>query len=195
MNQLIRHICFTLFLFIIGCNLDDDNSNKDASSEGFTHLKYNFYRNTNGTLFEKKFEAIWDSKVEAFTFFDSTLYFPEWPETQLIDSIIDINSYEIVKNSGYSKDNNYVYYFRATSDGGQRHVVKNADPTTFMSLDYSWGRDRNNVFWKYMIVDSADVNSFEVSPITMDSAFDKNHQYIQGELIKQYIKSYNIPYF
>lgn len=131
---MIRVITISFFISIIGCNYGGDISKGE-----YTHLKCNFYADSIGTLFEKKFGAIDNIEMEPPTWYDSTLFYPEWPSTKPLDSFIDIDSYEIIENSGYSKDGKYVYYFRATSDGGQRHVVNGADPLTFKLLDYCWG--------------------------------------------------------
>lgn len=76
-----------------------------------------------------------------------------------------------------------MYFIRATSDGVRRYIVDEADPLTFTTVAYEWGKDKLRVFYQLNAVKNADPATFRVMA-NLDSAKDKNHIYYQGEKVK-----------
>jgi hypothetical protein len=142
----LRYLGIFILVLFFGCKVDSNNSNPDISAEEYTHLKYDFYINSEGTLFEKKFEAIDNLEMERPEYFDSTLFFPDYPVRVPLNKILDIESYKELEGSNYSKDKNNVYFSRATSDGAQRFIVKDANPVTFIVKGEREGRDDKYMF-------------------------------------------------
>ena len=132
-------------------------------------------------LFEKKYFAIDEIGQERKHFFDSTMFFGEYPNRASLKGIIDIESFKELEDTPFSHDNNHVYYVQATSDGHKRWIVEKADPKTFVPLDYRWGKDGENIFWQTEIVDGADLETFKINEAFTDSASDKNSHYLNGK--------------
>jgi hypothetical protein len=116
-------------------------------------VKYDFYFNENGRLCERKLAMARDSscKCDFTVYYDSvfTIFGGAMNIEKPLDSIVDIQSFELVDDTEYSKDKKHVFYFYANSGGGNRFIVKEADPKTFKRLcEYRWGVDKNFVFYR-----------------------------------------------
>jgi hypothetical protein len=102
----------------------------------------------------------------------------------------DPTSFTIL-NSTYEKDKNTVF----NNDGS---VLVGADAATFKplisasspSVDTGYAEDKNNVYWDGTVVAGADTSTFKLVNIGSGygsknvnyDAYDKNHQYSQGEI-------------
>lgn len=173
-------------LISVGCDNSESklNSNVITKPDVFTHLKYSFYQDKKGNLFEKKNLAIESLDDEGKYFYDSTMYFGEYPNRIALKMVVDIKTFEELEDSPFSRDKNNVYYVQATSSGHKRFIIENANPASFMHLNYRWGKDDSCIFWQTEIVEGADLESFEISETNHDSAFDKNSTYKNGQQFK-----------
>jgi hypothetical protein len=151
--------------------------------EGYVHVKYDLYTDTNGVLYEKEFHAIDDPAVNSGPFFDSTMFFPDYPDEVSLRRIIDIASYHEYEDTPFSKDKNNVYFVRGTSDGKQRFIMNGADPKTFIPLPGRWSKDGQHVFWNERMVEGADVSTFKVDASNEDAAFDQHSAFLNGERV------------
>ncbi len=102
-----------------------------------------------------EFEVYYDNTFTVYTDY-TTLKKP-------LNSIVDIDSFSWLDSTEYSKDKNNVYYFHDNSDGGNRVIVKEADPLTFKRLcEYRWGIDKNYVFFKGDLVKGLNLKYLQV---------------------------------
>jgi len=92
----------------------------------------------------------------------------------------DSNSFEVIENSKLYKDKNHVYGFKLGM-GAFPFPIENADPNSFQTLGYLFGKDKNNVYFNINSLD-VDKNSFEV----LDEYYSKDNSkvYFQERLIK-----------
>jgi hypothetical protein len=119
-------------------------------SSGFQHVKYNFYRDKAGRLFEQKRYLTGEADPELLIQYDSTVTLVKASDrTELpLAATIDLATFQNLGNSMFSKDKNRVYYFYATSGGGFRVIVNGANPGTFRaSPDYQYGFDDKHGFY------------------------------------------------
>jgi hypothetical protein len=120
-------------------------------SSRFQHVKYDFYCDKAGRLFEQKWYLTGrEADAKLHPRYDSTLLVNKASDrTELpLASIIDLATYQNVGNSMFSKDKNRVYYFYSTSGGGFRVIVNGANPATFRaSPDYQYGFDDKHGFY------------------------------------------------
>jgi hypothetical protein len=170
----------------VSCTSSGSKSkNETKQEEGeYTLLKFSFYQDEDGNLFEKKYIAIDEIGQERRYFFDSTMFFGEYPNKVALNKIVDIESFKEFEGTPFSYDKNNVYYVQATSDGHKRWIIEKADPKTFSPLEYRWGKDDKNIFWQTEIVEAADLATFQISMTNRDSASDKNSTYIDGQKIE-----------
>jgi hypothetical protein len=122
----------------------------EPDSIHFQHVKYNFYRNKAGRLFEQKRYLARGEDAELGTWYDSTVV--QRKDSVLFElplsTIIDLATYQELGSSMFSKDKNRVYYFYANSGGGFRIIVNGADPATFrVSPNYQYGFDAQHGFY------------------------------------------------
>lgn len=179
-----------LLLFLFGCRSHEAKISKgqgvseESKSETYTFLKYTFYSDLKGNLFEKKSGAIDNLNEERRYFFDSSMFLGGYPNTVPLNQIIDIESFKEYEETPFSRDTNHVYYVQATSDGHHRFIVESADPRTFKPIRYRWGKDSKSIFWQTERVIGADLNTFKVSSSDQDSASDKNSFFWSGRKVK-----------
>lgn len=126
-----------------------------CDSASYRHIKYDFFRSSTGQLCERKLMLASDRdsscKCEFIVYYDTAfrIYRHDSLYEVPLGLIIDLDSYEVLGSSNYSKDNNRVYYFHANSDGGIRTIIEGADPKTFRNLcEYRWGIDKSFVYYK-----------------------------------------------
>ena len=172
-----------LILFSIGCSNSNSGETlpKHPNQDGYIFLKYGFYKNERGNLFEKKYIAIDQTHPTERYYYDSTMFVGDYPNQSSLQSIIDIESFHEFEHTPFSADKNHVYYIQATSDGHQRFIVKGADPTSFSPIMYRYGRDNQNVYWETEPIEGADLMTFEVDTITKEKAHDKFRSYSEGK--------------
>lgn len=164
-------------------------------SADYKLLKYNFYLNKEGQLFERKLAMARDSSCncEFEVYYDSTfsIYTDDTTLKMPLNKIVDINSFVWVDSTEYSKDKNKVFYFHGNSDGGNRVIVDKADPLTFRRLcEYRWGIDKNYVFYKGDIVQGLNPKHIQVlyPPDTADHFIayvkDDKKVFYETEIVK-----------
>jgi len=146
----------TCVLLLAGC-AETPASRPVAASRGakpdstrFQHVKYTFYRDKAGRLFEQRQHFTRETSTGPDMWYDSTVVqqqaggMVELP----LATTLDLATYEELENSMFSKDKNRVYYSYANSGGGFRSIVNGADPATFRaSPDYQYGFDAQHGFY------------------------------------------------
>jgi len=144
-----------------------------------------FYLSKSGDVFQKNMLA-WDDEngVWARHHWLDSLMDGSDPNTKTLKEVIDLNTYNSDGMSFFATDKNHVYFVWTISDGTFRFIVEKADPKTFAGIKERWGKDRKRVFYGTDIVRQADVNSFRVFDENPDSASDKNHIYLFGNIVK-----------
>jgi hypothetical protein len=144
-----------------------------------------FYKHANGDIFELKKDKGDDSLGWYIRYYlDSTLVDEDYSSPKALKEFIDLTTYAEDTNSYFSKDRNHVYFVRPQSGGHVRFIVQKADPKTFIGLKERWGKDNKHIFYGEGIVEDADVHSFSVYKNSDDTAKDKRHIYVEGEIIK-----------
>lgn len=89
----------------------------------------------------------------------------------------------MVNCTGYKIEKNGVYYKRVDeARGPSQGLIKDADPESFVILEYEYGRDDKHVFYQGQIISGADPSSF--IPLTRLYARDRFRAYYAGESIK-----------
>lgn len=141
-----------LLMWICLCCQSSGEARNSAKAPfaGYTHIRYSFYKDSTGRLYERK--STFDGKNEG-TRFDP--YIRVWSKDSNwyaeLGSILDTSTYEHVYGCDFSKDKNHVYFFFGMSDGGFRRIVEGADPKTFQCFGsgYRWGKDKQKIFYMY----------------------------------------------
>lgn len=184
MNRIL--IIGILLLIQVGCDSSGSKlaEKENQSQEDYTFLKYNFYQDKEGNLFEKKYVAIESIEEVREHFYDSMMFLSEYPNRIALNKVVDIESFQVFEETPFSRDKKHIYYVQASSDGYKRWVVEKADPITFSPLEYRWGRDNKNIFWQTGIVERADLVTFQVNKTNSDSASDGNSKYLRGQKLK-----------
>lgn len=97
---------------------------------------------------------------------------------ELIDA--DLNSFEEISENEYYRDKNSVYYF----DEYDRKMTRiiGADPKSFKSISYTFGKDKNGVYKREKKLNGVDPNTFE----EIDASYtrDKNNVYYEEEIME-----------
>ncbi len=93
---------------------------------------------------------------------------------------IDPATFEILSD-GMIKSKTGVYY-------GNGKLLKEADPTSFDYLNGLYNKDESSVFYQQKIIESADVNSFQIAE-NRYYAHDQNHIFYKGKPIKEVDRS------
>lgn len=135
-------------------------------------------------LFEKKYLAIESVNEKRRHFFDSTMFFGEYPITITLKKIIDIESYQEFEYTPFSHDKNYIYLYEQPQMDINVLLLKEQILKPFTPLEYRWAKDDFNVFYKSKIVEGTDVGTFQVNINDTDSASDQNSMYVRGRIIK-----------
>ncbi len=81
---------------------------------------------------------------------------------------VDIPSYTRLSHAGYfAKDKNHVYIWETTSKDGESITPLNgADPATFTTIAYRWGKDTNAVYYQSNRLQG--LNPAELEPVCAD---------------------------
>lgn len=184
MNRVL--IAGVILMVQIGCERSSSKSTEKEipSREDYTLLKSHFYQDDKGNLFERKYFALESSDEERKHFYDSMMFYGEYPNQIALKKIVDIETFKELQNSPFSLDKNNVYYVQNTSDGHKRFIVENANPETFSALEYRWGKDDSHIFWESEIVEGADLESFQINDTSSNSAMDTNSAYVNGQKIE-----------
>jgi hypothetical protein len=64
------------------------------------------------------------------------------------------------------------------------NIIKEADSSTFSHIGGEYAKDKNHVFFDGNIIPGADPKTFELSPIEIGVAYDKNSEYVNGRKIQ-----------
>ena len=166
-------------LLINGCG--QESIKTPFNEEGYRLLKNPFYEDSVGNLYEKKYMALDNINSKQRHFYDSTLFYPHYPEQVALKHFIDIESFEQFEDFTFSRDKKHVYFARVTSSGAFRFIVEGANPATFSPIKYYWGMDDQHVYFETEIVPGADLATFKVSATNTDSAYDAKAYYYRGE--------------
>lgn len=173
----------------INCKLFNYNTSiKNNDDISYTFIKYSFYKDSIGNLYEKKHKAIDEMNQKIIYFYDSTMFYKKYPHSTALKNIINIETYEEFNDSPFSIDKFHVYYYFANSDGGFRFIVKDANPKTFSPIKDRWAKDDKNIFYGYEKVKKADIKTFTVNNNSQDSAYDKKSVFFNGVKIKSISK-------
>lgn len=80
---------------------------------------------------------------------------------------IDIPSFSRLMHSGYyAKDKNHVYVWETTGTGEIVSILTSADPNTFTSIGYRWGKDTNAVYYESKILKG--LNPAQLEPVCFE---------------------------
>ncbi len=196
MKLKLSHIFYLILLIsqLLSCGSHQNGHEKrylrDSVINKIDTLQYRpvghgFYINANGDLFESKRTAKFpddkdDSLWLSILYLDSTIVVDDYERPESLKKYIDLNSYSDDSFSVYSKDKKHVYYYRGTSDGGVRFLIKKADPRTFQELKGNWGKDASYVFYEGTIVEDADPSGFYVYENSHDTASDGKSIFVNG---------------
>jgi hypothetical protein len=174
-------LLLTALFFLSSCiRQSDDNEGPvivpPADSANYTDAGKGFYMDRDGNLF---------ILTEDENDFDSVFQFYEQ-----LDSI-DLETFKYLGNYDYyAKDKNHVYIFQPDACGMNVFILADADPETFVSLNYRWGRDKNLVYESGYELDSLDpdhfylVNTDKNDPF-FDYAYDGKFMYYSFELLEK----------
>lgn len=115
----------------------------------FQRVKYNFYRDKTGQLFEQKHYVEGEGAVFGTRYDSTAVLIKDSDRVEVpLAAIVDLATYQELGSSLFSKDKNRVYYFYCTSGGGFRVIVNGANPATFRaSPDYQYGFDDKHGFY------------------------------------------------
>ncbi|MGH9954712.1 MAG: DKNYY domain-containing protein, partial [Nitrososphaeraceae archaeon] len=71
----------------------------------------------------------------------------------------------MINCTGYNVEKDGVYYKRFDeARGPSQGLIKDADPESFVVLDYEYGKDRNHAFYQGSVIPGAEPSSFK--PLT-----------------------------
>lgn len=88
----------------------------------------------------------------------------------------------LVSCTGYNVEKDGVYYKRFDeASGPSQGLIKDADPESFVILDYEYGKDHRQVFYQGQTIPGADPSTFK--PLTRLYAIDKFRGYYAGDSI------------
>jgi hypothetical protein len=166
-------------------NIDTVRVKYHFDTTKYQRHKSGFYISKNGELFQLNQSTQEDENgnwIEEF-WLDSLLFYPNYPHKKPLKDFLDLNTFISYKTCNFEKDKNYVYFYRSSSDGLMRFIVRRADPKTFEGMIGRWGKDSKHVFYETTIVEQADLNSFVVLKDN-DSAQDNKSKYYQGKRIR-----------
>ncbi|MBC7836509.1 DKNYY domain-containing protein [Acetobacteraceae bacterium] len=88
----------------------------------------------------------------------------------------DVKTFKSLNDEYYGKDSTRVFFGIDTLEG--------ADPKSFVVLNDRYGKDTSHVYCMENIVEGADVATFVISPTSLWTGQDKNHKYLQGEIVE-----------
>jgi hypothetical protein len=84
--------------------------------------------------------------------------------------------------TGYNIERDGVYYKRFDeASGPSKGLIEDADPESFVILEYEYGKDKEHVFYQGRIIPGADPSSFK--PLTRLYSNDKFRGYYCGDSI------------
>jgi len=84
-------------------------------------------------------------------------------------------SFEILNEKYYSKDNFNVYF--------KNKVIENADRLSFITLGKNYSKDKKNIFFKNKIMYSIDLKSFQILENDTTDAKDSLNYFLQGKKV------------
>jgi hypothetical protein len=192
------HLVIVLVLFLVACTtkntrkeipqkaMKDDIREViyDYDSTKFNYLKYHFFIDSKGNIFEKDISVKANDSIMEYYLITMDSLFCSY-DSLTLKQVIDIDSYtqDSIDNK-YAMDKNKVYWITNTIDGTNRHIIEEADPKTFEWINYKWAKDKKYVFFDGQIIQKADPKTLRVSGRNADSAEDKRHSYCDGEIVE-----------
>lgn len=145
-------------------------------------IGHGFYQNNQGEIFERKTsKETGPDSVYVCDYLDSSLIINEAGLRSRLKKYLDIKSYEEFPTPPFSRDRKHVYYFHLTEYGGDRYLVRYADPKSFEHMNGPWAKDRYHVFYWSEIIKGADPSTFRA--FSWDSAADRKHTYMYGSRV------------
>lgn len=161
-----------LLIVLAACNatesttpqVDPPLEKEPADSADYKHLRNTLYLHKSGQLVERKLAMARDTTAEFEVWYDSLMEVNAEDSTKFVplSQVIDVDSYEEVDSTQFSRDKNQVYYFHPNSDGGVRLIVYGADPATFKRLyEYRWGIDKAQVYYKDSPLERVDIKTVQ----------------------------------
>ncbi len=88
---------------------------------------------------------------------------------------------EIVNDIYYAHDRKNAYYY----ENGRVATIHGIDHETFTVLGRHYARDKNRVYYTFMIVEGADPKSFHVpEKLKQHLGRDRNHRFIKGKTVE-----------
>lgn len=177
---------FVLFFFglLVSCGskqkIDprfDDSLYEEIATDGTNK----FFKGNDGKLYIKTITV--DTSAEKK---DKLLYYYR--------NIPDINleSYQRLHQKGYyALDNQRVYKWDTDEQGENCEVIEGADPKSFETLAYLWGKDNNHIYYQGEVIEGFEPNTFKLvcyeeidSTLTYaDLVSSGTHLYISGRRI------------
>ena len=95
---------------------------------------------------------------------------------------------KIVLRSFYVYDKQRGYHYEKLHAGGERITfIEGIDFNSFKSLSSVYAGDKNRIYYKGVVIEGADAESFSV-PVRgyPDRGRDKNHLYLDGRVVDRY---------
>lgn len=152
-------------------------NNKTIDKNGIVWIKTKFdlWKSIDGKLAVQSFDVS-DLTTKNEVFIDC------FANGKELKGIIDTLTFEYLGNYFY-KDKNYIYYHYDTSDGGNFHLIEDADPKSFNLLGW-YAKDKNSIYDpRHGKLDKIDYQTFKTSDELGSFAKDKNGFYFYGEII------------
>ena len=122
-----------------------------------------------------------DRKAYFITYEDGYQGYRFISETVIRDA--DIDTFKIIDEKKLAVDKNNIYILGKTKEQNKRkYDIYNADLNTFKELSYGYYKDKNYVYYNYMIIPGADPASF--APLENEYFMDKKYIYYEGKKLK-----------
>jgi DKNYY family len=138
MKLLIALLYSTIFITFIGCGKKPKLDPKFDPSL-YEQIDINFYKGkTDGKVYIRTgmLQPVKDSADKV------VYYFKEIPG-------LDLTTFERLNQGGYyAKDKNHVYTWDINASGEEILVLEGADPKSFQSIAYRWGKDSMAVYFE-----------------------------------------------
>ncbi len=174
------------------CNLSNSNQVTDSIKHKYYFDRTKYKKHKSGFYLSEKNDVFQlnelqykdsDGEVKMHFWIDSLLFYPHYPYKRQLKEFIDLNTFISDTLGNFEKDKNNVYFYKSSSDGVMRFIVKKADPKTFNTIIDRWGKDKSTIYYETDVVKKADLKTFIVLK-DKDSARDKNYRYYRGKRIR-----------
>jgi len=152
---------------------------KNESSE-WQELKHHLWQDRHGNIGLKTSKML--SESERVDKYITTMGI----DNKKLKDILDISTFESIKNSSYYKDKNNVYIHYTMSGGGWFSILEGADSTTFRNIGSIYFKDKEYVYVGRNGKIDVDYDTFEAFETVGDVccyAKDKHAYYAWGEKV------------